>query len=333
MPALEISIVIPAYNEAKNIVRCLTSIFEQETHNVVFEVIIVDDCSTDNSPAVIDMFSSSRNIDEIRVLRNPVNKGRFETRLKGINASKYELILLIDSKVTLAKDAFNKLCQINYSPLIATNTVPTQQNLIERTYYLIRKKAYRGNYPKMKLDSVMLTLENFDTLPKGTTTFLCEKATLLGNLPMNTDKNSSDDTAWLNLITIAKPIMIHNEFEFTYHPREENREILKHLYQRGPKFIDYYYHSGTFYYNLINTAIGLALFILTLLLLGNNFWCLALAIAFVVILSISAYLAEGLTDVVKLCATLPLLIGTFGMGALYGLYLKWCRNQHSLDER
>ena len=49
-----ISIVIPMYNTEKYVGACLTSILNQTFQN--FEVIVVDDCSTDNSCAVVESF-------------------------------------------------------------------------------------------------------------------------------------------------------------------------------------------------------------------------------------------------------------------------------------
>ena len=49
-----ISVIIPMYNAEKFIGECLESIFAQTFQD--FEVIVVDDCSTDNSCAVVEKF-------------------------------------------------------------------------------------------------------------------------------------------------------------------------------------------------------------------------------------------------------------------------------------
>lgn len=49
-----VSIIIPMYNAEKYIGECLESIFAQTMNN--FEVIVVDDCSTDNSCKVVENF-------------------------------------------------------------------------------------------------------------------------------------------------------------------------------------------------------------------------------------------------------------------------------------
>ena len=47
-----ISVIIPLYNTEKYIGDCLDSIFNQTFTN--FEVIVVDDCSTDNSAQIVE---------------------------------------------------------------------------------------------------------------------------------------------------------------------------------------------------------------------------------------------------------------------------------------
>ena len=50
----EVSIIIPLYNAEKYIAECLESVLAQTFKN--FEVIIVDDCSTDNSCTIVESY-------------------------------------------------------------------------------------------------------------------------------------------------------------------------------------------------------------------------------------------------------------------------------------
>lgn len=84
------SIVIPLYNKEKTIVRTLKSVLAQTVED--FEVIIIDDGSTDNSLDKIDSVKDNR----IRVITQK-NAGVSTARNKGIKESKYELITFIDA--------------------------------------------------------------------------------------------------------------------------------------------------------------------------------------------------------------------------------------------
>ena len=63
IPRTKISVIIPARNEANNIGHCLDAILKQEYPNELFEVIVVDDFSTDETAQIV-----KRNVDERIIL-------------------------------------------------------------------------------------------------------------------------------------------------------------------------------------------------------------------------------------------------------------------------
>lgn len=97
-----ISIVTPLYNCEKYIKETIESVVLQSYTN--WEMIIIDDCSTDNSIKIITEYT--RSIPNIRILRNKQNVGVAETRNIGIREAKGEYIAFLDSDDTWK---FNKL--------------------------------------------------------------------------------------------------------------------------------------------------------------------------------------------------------------------------------
>ena len=87
---MKFSIVIPNYNSEKWIDKCLNSILEQTYKD--YEVIIVDDMSTDNSVAKIKEFTDSR-IKLIKLTQKRWNGG---TRNVGVENAKGDYILFAD---------------------------------------------------------------------------------------------------------------------------------------------------------------------------------------------------------------------------------------------
>jgi glycosyltransferase involved in cell wall biosynthesis len=87
---IQFSVVIPLYNKANYIQNCLESVLKQ-THED-FEVILVNDGSTDGSETVVQRFQDSR----IRLVHQE-NKGASAARNKGISLAKHEWIALIDA--------------------------------------------------------------------------------------------------------------------------------------------------------------------------------------------------------------------------------------------
>ena len=91
----DISVVIPMYNAENYIGECLESILAQTFKN--FEVIVVDDCSEDNSPAIVDSFISKFDgrLTHFRLKKNTGGAGI--PRNTGITLARGEYIYFMDS--------------------------------------------------------------------------------------------------------------------------------------------------------------------------------------------------------------------------------------------
>lgn len=85
-----ISVVIPLYNKEKQIAYTLQSVFNQTFQD--FEIVIIDDGSTDGSVAEVEKFSDSR----IRLVHQQ-NAGVSAARNRGIEEAKGELIAFLDA--------------------------------------------------------------------------------------------------------------------------------------------------------------------------------------------------------------------------------------------
>jgi len=88
-----VSVVMPAYNAEKTVLAAIESVICQTYGN--FELIVIDDCSKDNTYAII--CDASEKDDRIKVYRNEKNSGVSETRNRGISLAKGEYIALLDS--------------------------------------------------------------------------------------------------------------------------------------------------------------------------------------------------------------------------------------------
>jgi glycosyltransferase involved in cell wall biosynthesis len=86
-----LSVVIPAYNEEGHIAKCLESLAQQET-NQPFEVIVVDNASTDRTAEIARSYGDRLNLT---VLREP-KKGRGAARAAGFEAANGEIIFSTD---------------------------------------------------------------------------------------------------------------------------------------------------------------------------------------------------------------------------------------------
>jgi glycosyltransferase involved in cell wall biosynthesis len=89
-----VSVVLPTYNRANTLLRSVNSVLEQSYRD--FELIVVDDGSTDRTPAIM------RDVTDVRVryLRSTINRGQSVSRNLGICESRGSLIAFQDSDDT-----------------------------------------------------------------------------------------------------------------------------------------------------------------------------------------------------------------------------------------
>ena len=86
-----ISVVMPVYNRASTTERAIRSVLEQDFAD--FELIVVDDGSTDDTPAVVRSITDPR----IKFIRLPANAGGNAARNRGIDAARASLVTFLDS--------------------------------------------------------------------------------------------------------------------------------------------------------------------------------------------------------------------------------------------
>ncbi len=101
-----LSIIIPVYNAEEYLDRCLDSIFEQSFAS--YEVILVDDGSTDSSPLICDRYSATD--PRFRTIHKK-NGGVSSARNAGINLAKGEYLMFVDSDDALLPDALDRMME------------------------------------------------------------------------------------------------------------------------------------------------------------------------------------------------------------------------------
>ncbi len=101
-----VSIIMPSYNTAPYIKETIQSVLDQTYTN--WELIIVDDCSTDNTEEVLATINDSR----IRYFKNEKNSGAAVSRNKALRAAKGQWIAFLDSDDLWMSEKLEK--QINF---------------------------------------------------------------------------------------------------------------------------------------------------------------------------------------------------------------------------
>ena len=102
-----IGVIVPNYNSGIYIKKCLDSLLEQEYK--VNEIIVVDDCSTDESTKIVKEYTEKNN--NIILLENGKNMGVSYSRNKGIEHAKSEYIMFCDSDDWYEKQATKRMME------------------------------------------------------------------------------------------------------------------------------------------------------------------------------------------------------------------------------
>lgn len=89
-----LSYIIPVYNGATSIARCLDSIYRSSLDISCFEIIIIDDCSKDNTTNVVEEYV--RSYPNIRIIKHATNKRQGGAKNTGIRAARGKYIAFAD---------------------------------------------------------------------------------------------------------------------------------------------------------------------------------------------------------------------------------------------
>lgn len=102
-----LTFIIPTYNSSLFIEQCLRSIINLNLE-IYYEIIVIDDASTDNSVDIVNKIIKNNPHIEITLITNSENKGVSYTRNVGINNARYEYISFVDSDDTLINNPIIK---------------------------------------------------------------------------------------------------------------------------------------------------------------------------------------------------------------------------------
>lgn len=170
MKSILISIIVPVYNTEKYLPPCLDSILAQTFSN--FEVVLVDDGSTDRSGEICDEYATK---DYRFVVVHKKNEGVAKARITAFEHSRGELITFIDSDDYVSPDYLSSL----YKPAIDNNAdIVSCNNLFVINGKIIRAYEKKtGVFNKMQIKGFLSNHFFYDENAKdfGMTHFLCTK--------------------------------------------------------------------------------------------------------------------------------------------------------------
>jgi hypothetical protein len=310
-PLTHFSVIVPVHNGAETLDDCLTALTGQDYPRECFEVIVVDDGSTDETARIAAKYS-------VRLISLGSNQGRIVARITGAQAARFETLVFNDARVTPERELLAKVGKLEYEPLIP-DVRDFDDSLwgLPRFFYLLRCRLYAPYYPLSKdRGDFWITTENFDRAPKGTGCFVCSRGRWIANQPETSDRETSDDTRILRKIVATKPILRTVAASARYQQRTGFLAVIRHTFRRGPLFADYYLRPGGRHFVLYAGLWGFIL--LSLLLAGLNPWygMLPAGLALIALAGAVVYLSRSWSDILVVAVCLPAIAAAFGLGIL-----------------
>lgn len=160
MPYL--SVIIPLYNKEKQIKRTIESVLSQEFDN--FELIVINDGSTDSSPIVVEGIKDNR----IRLINQP-NGGVSAARNRGMSEVRGEYVVFLDADDFFLPKAFNILEEASQEDIIIGSFIQTndegtitgrrynkKEGLVENNYKSYWKREFYTRMGNMFIKNMFL---------------------------------------------------------------------------------------------------------------------------------------------------------------------------------
>jgi glycosyltransferase involved in cell wall biosynthesis len=94
-----VSVIITTFNYAQYIERCIRSVMDQSLENEAYEIIVVNDCSTDNTVEVLENY-----VNDVRIFNLEKNVGLAGARNFGIKKARGQFIVFLDADDYMHRD-------------------------------------------------------------------------------------------------------------------------------------------------------------------------------------------------------------------------------------
>ncbi len=191
-----ISVIVTTYNRAYYLKECISSIQAQTYDNL--EIIVIDDCSKDNTEDIINNIKLNDN--RIRYIRHNINKGAGAAKNTGIEVATGEYITFVDSDDKLANiyayETAIKTFKNNNIDIYTYSETNEENTLISKKY-----KKYIINTDNIYIPTTMLPLKIF-------------KSKQIKKIRNNEKLKYDDIPFWVDFCLVNRPIIYHTDNKF-----------------------------------------------------------------------------------------------------------------------
>ena len=192
-----VSVIMPSYNTSQYIAQSIQSVIDQTYKN--WELIIVDDCSTDNTDEIIMSFDD----DRIRYFKNESNSGAAISRNRALQEAKGKWVAFLDS-----------------DDLWLPQKLEKQIDFMEKNEYKFTYTAYKEMTEKGIPNGVFVTgpkrinkRKMFNYCWLGCLTVMYD-ANCVGNIQIADLKKNNDYAMWLKCIKKTECVFLNEDLSY-----------------------------------------------------------------------------------------------------------------------
>jgi glycosyltransferase involved in cell wall biosynthesis len=252
MPSL--SVVIPVFKQPEWIVRTIENVtvaIERSRFERSEIVVVVADEATRGAVEGMRPRLPLRVLDEEQ-------PGRLAARKQGIEEATGDLVLLLDSRVSIKPDSLrfvsDQIADSHQLPIWTAHIEFNVSTPYGRFWNVLIPLVWWHYYSKPRTTS--FGLDEYDRFTKATTCFLAPRSMLLDANAAFTShyadmRFASDDTGLIRLLAARQPINISPRFACTYAAHDGYRAFMRNIFERGRTFLDSYGRPGTRFFPAI----------------------------------------------------------------------------------
>lgn len=104
-----LSVIIPAYNESSTILDILHKVGELDINGIEMEIIVINDCSTDDTKALVVKFISGQSDKHVTLLNQEKNQGKGAAIHRGIKEASGDFLVIQDADLEYDPDEYHDL--------------------------------------------------------------------------------------------------------------------------------------------------------------------------------------------------------------------------------
>ena len=164
-----VSVIVPIYNQEPYLVRTVESLLKQTMNDTDYEIILVDDGSTDSSPMMCDIFAET--FDNIKVIHKE-NGGLSDARNCGIDHAKGKYLMYLDGDDTLKEDTLEAVASFfdkHYEEvdLVTYPSVSIRNGEQSQTHYRYSTLKSTGIYDLTREENIYAAVTRIEVCVKN----------------------------------------------------------------------------------------------------------------------------------------------------------------------